>query len=140
MVPATQFVLTGAYFSESWFISAVPFLLVNNLLLLNQYPDIQADKASGRRHLTIAFGTSFGNFIYGVFLLLTQAVIVLLFFNDAIPALGLLSLLPTLLGFYALCGAIKFNKNIGQHPKYLAANVAATLLTPLVLALTIVFN
>ncbi|MFV9616675.1 MAG: prenyltransferase, partial [Gammaproteobacteria bacterium] len=43
MVAGTQFVLQGQYTALSWLVAVVPFFLVNNLLLLNQYPDIKAD-------------------------------------------------------------------------------------------------
>ena len=36
--------------------SLVPFFLVNNLLLLNQFPDVAADRQAGRRHLLVQHG------------------------------------------------------------------------------------
>ena len=50
MVVGTHYVLTGAYALEAWISSLVPFFLVSNLLLLNQFPDIEADQEVGRRH------------------------------------------------------------------------------------------
>jgi len=39
---------------------------------------------------------------------------------------------------FALSGAIKYSYNIGYYPKYMGANVAATILTPLLLGVSIV--
>ena len=56
MVVGTQIVLTGEHTPLAWLISLVPFFLVNNLLLLNQYPDIKADSDVGRKNIAIAIG------------------------------------------------------------------------------------
>ena len=44
MTVGAYFAITGVFNQDLWLISLVPFFLVNNLLLLNQYPDIEADK------------------------------------------------------------------------------------------------
>jgi len=44
-----------------------PFFLVNNLLLLNQFPDVAADRAGGRQHFVIAHGLRAGAAVYAVF-------------------------------------------------------------------------
>ena len=137
MIAGTQFILTGKYDSLSWLIALVPFFLVNNLLLLNQYPDIDSDTSVGRNHFPIAFGITRSNIVYAVFagapiLLITTYVL-----NNYLPASSLIALLPMPLAFFALYGAIKYGRNIGCHTQYLGANVAVTLLTPFILALTI---
>jgi len=137
MIAGTQFILEGKYDSLSWLIALVPFFLVNNLLLLNQYPDIDSDTSVGRNHFPIAFGITRSNIVYAVFagapiLLITTYVLI-----NYLPASSLMALLPMPLAFFALSGAIKYGRNIGHHTQYLGANVAVTLLTPLILALTI---
>lgn len=64
MVVGTQFILVGEYTLLPWLVAVVPFCLVNNLLLLNQYPDIQADANVGRNHFPIAYGVSNSNIAY----------------------------------------------------------------------------
>ncbi len=78
MVAGTQFVLQGEYTPLSWLVAAVPFFLVNNLLLLNQYPDIKADAKAGRYHFPIAYGVKRSNLVYGLFALATAVVIIAL--------------------------------------------------------------
>lgn len=140
MVVGTQFVLQGEYTMLSWLIAAIPFLLVNNLLLLNQYPDIQADASVGRNHFPIAYGIHRSNIVYGLFATATIVIIITYVLLGYLPELSLLALLPMPLAFFSLYGAIKHRAAIGHYPQYLAANVAVTLLTPLLLALSISFG
>jgi 1,4-dihydroxy-2-naphthoate octaprenyltransferase len=42
MVMGTDFVLTGEYSWTAFIASLIPFFLVSNLLLLNQFPDVEA--------------------------------------------------------------------------------------------------
>ena len=140
MVVGTQFVLQGEYTQLSWLIAVVPFLLVNNLLLLNQYPDIQADASVGRKHFPIAYGVSRSNIVYGLFACVTIATIVAYVQLGYLPALSLLALLPMPLAFFSLYGAVKHQATIGDFPQYLGANVAVTILTPLLLAVSLSFG
>ncbi len=140
MVIGTHLVLAGSSSTAAWLASLVPFFLVNNLLLLNQYPDIEADRSIGRKHLPIAYGTTVSSYIYGLFSLAAYAVILAGKNNGNFPTLGLIALLPVVLSLYALRGALRHGGRIGTCPRYLAANVAATLLTPLVLGIAILYG
>ncbi len=138
MVVGTQFVLQGHYSAYSFFVAIIPFSLANNLLLLNQYPDIEADRRIGRQHLPIAYGIKASNITYAVFIFITLITIVSGILLGYLPTLSALALFPPLLCFYALSGAIKYGKKIGDYPNYLAANVAATILTPIILSISLI--
>lgn len=56
IVLGTELVLTGAISWPGLFTAAIFFCLYNNMLLLNQFPDIDADAQAGRRHYPIAIG------------------------------------------------------------------------------------
>ena len=140
MVVGTQFVLEGEYSTLSWLVAVVPFFLVNNLLLLNQYPDIQADADVGRNNFPIAYGTTISNMVYAFFTLATIAVITTCVFMDYFPALSLIALLPMPLAFFSLGGAIMYGETIGDCPQYLGANVAVSILTPLLLGVSIMIG
>jgi len=140
MVVGTQFVLQGEYTPLSWLIAVVPFLLVNNLLLLNQYPDIQADASVGRNHFPIAYGVNRSNMVYGLFALATIVIIVAYVVLGYLPLMSLIALLPMPLAFFSLYGAIKHQATIGDFPQFLGANVAVSILTPLLLAISITFG
>jgi 1,4-dihydroxy-2-naphthoate octaprenyltransferase len=91
MVAGTQFVLQGQYTALSWFVAVVPFFLVNNLLLLNQYPDIKADANAGRNHFPIAYGVNRSNMVYGFFTLATAAIIIGYVLTGLLPVFSLIA-------------------------------------------------
>ena len=134
MVIGTHLVVTGHYSGPVWQLSLVPFFLINNLLLLNQYPDIQADARAGRRTFPIVFGVTASNAVYALFMAAAYTTVAVLSLAGTIPAAAILALLPLPLSLYALRGAVRHGSNIGEHPRYMAANVAAAILTPLILA------
>lgn len=140
MVVGTHVVLTGENAIMAWLASLVPFFLVNNLLLLNQYPDIEADKRSGRYHFLIAYGVKAANAAYGIMALSAYAVILYGIVFGYFPTLSLIAIIPIVLSFYSLTGAIRYGQRIGQHPHFMGINVAATLLTPALLAVGIAFG
>ena len=138
MVAGTQFVLQGQYTALSWLVAVVPFFLVNNLLLLNQYPDIKADANAGRNHFPIAYGVNRSNMVYGFFTLATAAIIIGYVLTGLLPVFSLIALLPMPLAFFSLYGAVKHGEAIGKFPQYLGANVAVTILTTLLLGISLV--
>jgi len=140
MVVGTQYVLVGEYLPLSWIVAVIPFFLINNLLLLNQYPDIEADANVGRNHFPIAYGIKRSNMIYGLFVLATTVAIVAYILTGLLPALSLIALLPAPLALYSLSGAIKHGRNIGGYPQYLAANVAVVILMSLLLGISLVYG
>lgn len=56
MLLGTEVVLTGTISWQGLALSVLPFCLVNNLLLLNQFPDMEADRSVGRRTLPLLLG------------------------------------------------------------------------------------
>ncbi len=140
MVVGTQFVLQGAHTPLAWLVSAVPFFLVNNLLLLNQYPDIQADTGVGRHNFPIVYGVNRSNLVYGVFVVAAAATIVWGVGTDQLPRGSLMALAPMPLAVFSLYGALKHRDKIGCCPQYLGANVLVTLLTPLLLGVSLLMG
>ncbi len=140
MVVGTQYVLVGEYLALSWMVAVIPFLLVNNLLLLNQYPDIEADSKVGRNHFPIAFGIKLSNLLYAIFAFAAAAIIVLYVLTGYLPILAIMAVLPFSLSIYSLIGALKYRENLGKHPRYLAANVAVTILTPVLIGISLIYG
>jgi 1,4-dihydroxy-2-naphthoate octaprenyltransferase len=138
MVVGTNVVLTGKYTELAFLISLVPFFLINNLLLLNQYPDINADSRVGRRTFPVVYGTKKSNAIYALFTLTAYSLILYYLYKGVIPLTGAFSLVPLVFSIYAFYGAVQHSTYIGNYSKYLGANVAASVLTPLLLAVAII--
>ena len=136
-VVGTVYVLSGEFAQLSWYLALVPFFLVNNLLLLNQYPDIKADQKVGRNHIPIAYGVKTASIIYTVFSILTFGLIIVLVTLGVIPKLSLIALLPLPLAISAINGAFRYGENIGQYPQFLTMNVITTLSVPLLLGISL---
>jgi 1,4-dihydroxy-2-naphthoate octaprenyltransferase len=134
MVMGTDFVLTGSYSCTAFVASLVPFFLVSNLLLLNQFPDVEPDRSVGRRHLPITLGLRRSSLIYGVFLLLSYASIALGVHLHHLPRFSLMGLFTIAIALPAFAGAYRFGENIKRLMPYLGLNVVVVIVTPLLVA------
>jgi len=140
MVMGTTFVLTGNYSWEAFFASLVPFFLVSDLLLLNQFPDVEADKNVGRNHLPILIGRKKSAIIYTVFLAGTYLSVVLGFILDILPGLSLLALGTIILAIPVAMGALKHSDDMDKLIPYMGKNVVINILTPVLLAIGLVVS
>lgn len=133
MVVGTQLALSGEHSPLAWLIATVPFFQVNNLLLLNQLPDLKADERAGRRHLAIRHGVGAATATYGCFALAPPAITLAAVLSDMLPAWCLLALLSLPATLFSWKGARLHGAQIGQYPQFLAANVLTAVLTPVLL-------
>lgn len=134
MVLGSYFVLTGEYSWLAFGISLIPFFLVNNLLLLNQFPDLEADRKVGRNNILIATGPKQGLFIFRWFLLgafLTLLVLVALGYLPVFALLGLGSLVFALPLYW---GLVRFRGEGELDNRLLAQNVLVNLTMPFFIA------
>jgi 1,4-dihydroxy-2-naphthoate octaprenyltransferase len=134
MVMGTDFVLTGTYNWSAFVASLVPFFLVSNLLLLNQFPDVEADVSVGRRHYPIVIGRKASSLIYGAFLLCAYLAIVAGWALDVLPVWGLLGLLTLLIAVPTAVGVYRYAENLEKLMPYLGPNVLLTVVMPILTA------
>ncbi|GHE77996.1 prenyltransferase [Thalassotalea profundi] len=137
IVLGSYYVITGTLSILVWHLSLIPFLLINNLLLMNQYPDIDADKAAGRNHIVIKYGVNLANIIYLFTSILTLLTIISLYLVYQLPMLFLTALIPASLTLFAFKGLIAHRERIGTKPKYMVMNVIAANVTPIIISLTL---
>jgi 1,4-dihydroxy-2-naphthoate octaprenyltransferase len=135
MVMGTDFVLTGSYSWTAFIASLVPFFLVSDLLLLNQFPDVEADRGVGRRHLPIVVGRKTSSVVYGAFLLLTYVSIAVGVLLGLLPLAGLLGLIPLVLAVPTMVGVYRHAENLEKLMPYLGRNVLLNITTPILLAI-----
>jgi len=140
MVMGTCFVLTGEYSWTSFIISMVPFFLVCNLLLLNQFPDIDADREFGRKHLPIAVGKNTSVMIYGIFLLLAFFSIIAGWLLNLLPVQSLVSMICIAFAFHIFLGVKKNMNSIPDLIPFMGKNVVLILLTHILLAIGIILG
>lgn len=98
----------GAYVTQAGVIDAtgiavlVPVsILVGLLLFLNEFPDAEADKSAGRRHLVILIGRKKSAWVYAVSLVATYLSIVLAAVVGAAPVTVLVSLITMPIAYKA---------------------------------------
>jgi 1,4-dihydroxy-2-naphthoate octaprenyltransferase len=135
MVMGTDFALTGHYTWTAFIASLVPFFLVSDLLLLNQFPDVEADQSIGRKHFPITIGRRASSFIFGAFLLLANLTIVVGVIIGYLPGLSLLGLIGLVLAVPTFMGAYRYSEDIEKLTPYLGKNVVINLATPVLVAI-----
>jgi len=137
MVMGTYFALTGHFSWMAFFASLIPFFLVSNLLLLNQFPDVEADKTVGRRHFPILIGRHLSSFIFSSFLVLTYVVIIVGVILSILPIGSLVGLVTLVLAIPLLRNSIKYADDIRNLIPSMGNNVLVNLLTPVLVAVGI---
>ncbi len=125
---------------EVWLISIPPGILTALLLLLNEFPDVEADKTGGRKHLVIKFGKKASARIYIAGMLAAFAVILLL------PPAGIssfwlyLALLPLPIALKASQIAFKHGEDPEKLMPALGMNVMVVLATDLLIAIAVIIQ
>jgi 1,4-dihydroxy-2-naphthoate octaprenyltransferase len=135
MVMGTHFALTGQYSWTAFVASLVPFFLVSNLLLLNQFPDVEADRTVGRRHFPILIGRRQSSFIFSTFLVLTYLNILVGVLLSHLPIWCLLGLLTLFISIPLLKASIEYADDLQKLVPFMAKNVLVNLLTPALVAI-----
>jgi len=135
MVMGTDFVLTGSYSWTAFIASLVPTFLVSNLLLLNQFPDVEADRTVGRRHFPIVAGRRTSSLVYAAFLLLAYLAIVVGVLLGLLPALSLLGLLTLVVAVPTALNVYRYADELEKLMPNLGLNVLITVTTPVLTAI-----
>ncbi len=132
-----EMMLFEVFPGEVVWLSIPPGILTALLLLINQFPDIEADKKGGRKHLVIRLGVKRAAWIYvgGMF---TTFVIILLLPLFSISSFWVyLGLLPLPLAFKASHTAVKHGNAIPEIIPALGNNVITVLGVDLMLAVAV---
>ncbi|MEJ2722526.1 MAG: prenyltransferase [bacterium] len=135
MVVGTHFVLTGEYSWVAFVASLVPFFLVSDLLLLNQFPDVEADRTVGRRNFPVLIGRRASSLIYGAFLGLAFLSIVLGVVFGYLPKFSLLGLAALALAVPAAIGAYRYADDVKRLIPSMGMNVLVNIVTPVLVAI-----
>lgn len=130
MVLSVHVALTGSYSWTAFIASLVPFFLVSDLLLLNQFPDVDADRSIGRKHYPILIGRHSSSLIYAAFLLLAYLTIILGVVFKLLPLVSLLGLLTAGLAIPAGINAFRYAEDTPRLIPSMGLNVLINLLTP----------
>jgi len=133
-VLGTYIVQTGTCGVDVLLASMIPGVLTSGLLLLNEFPDVEADKKAGRRNLVIKLGKKKAGWVYSALLLVVYVLIVFGAASRFIPIAGLVALLTVPSALKASMITLKGNDNIHTLIPALRHNVIMVLTTPMLLA------
>ncbi|MBV2130705.1 prenyltransferase [Arsukibacterium indicum] len=139
MTLGSYWVLAGNISAAAWLLALIVTLLVSNLLLLNQFPDVEADRQVGRRHLPIVIGRRHSASVYTLLLLLSYLLLIAGVISRILPWQCLLALLSLALVAKVLPGLSRFADKPQQLQPYLGLNVLLCHLYPLLLALGLIW-
>jgi 1,4-dihydroxy-2-naphthoate polyprenyltransferase len=134
MVLGTEYALSGQYTWTGVVASLVPFFLVSNLLLLNQFPDVAPDAGIGRRHLPIAIGRHRSAWVYTLFLAAAYVTVAIGVGLSLFPLAGLAALVTLLISAPTARGVLQHADDIPQLVPLMGRNVLITLATPALLS------
>jgi len=138
------------YLASSWVINENPGpldaglagvvgLLASNLLLLNQFPDVDADRQVGRRHFPIVIGRPASARLHALGAVLVFALILAMSLamipGLELPAWTALGMVPALLLIPLLRITLRHPDDVDRLLPALAMNVILTLSVPLLLAI-----
>ncbi|MCG7897001.1 MAG: prenyltransferase [Candidatus Thiodiazotropha weberae] len=140
MVVGTHYALTGQLSIAAVLLSLAPFFLVNNLLLLNQIPDIDADRSIGRNNYAISLDAPKRARVFLTFTLSAYLAIISGVMLNHLPVTTLLCLLTAGL-VYKIYQVIKDDTHDrNQLIASLGRNVILTLITPSLIFLGILMD
>lgn len=123
--------------TEVLWLSVPAGILTSLLLLINEFPDVEADKAGGRNHLVIRLGWKGAGIIYALGMLASFSIILIL------PLTGLssywiyLALIPLPLAIKASIAAVMQGNDMARIIPAMGSNVITVLATDLLLAVAI---
>jgi 1,4-dihydroxy-2-naphthoate octaprenyltransferase len=134
-VLGASFVQTGHY-SPSALAAAIPAgILTFNLLLLNEFPDIEADTQGGRRNLIILFGKRTSGRIYTSLLVIMYLWIIAAVVLGLLPVYCLIALLTLALAWKPMSWAWSGGREPEKMIPSLGANVVTNLATQTLLGI-----
>jgi len=133
-VLGAYFVQTGDYTLPAVVASIPSGILVHNLLLLNEFPDTEADKKAGRKTLPITMGRARAGIVYSALTLVVYLWIIGAVVAGQMPLFCLIALLTLPFALKAIQGALRHQEMSKLMPA-MASNVLVVLLTQLLLGI-----
>ena len=135
MVNGTFFAASGSFSWTALLVSFVPFFLVSNLLLLNQFPDVEADRTVGRKHLPITIGRKASARVFAAFVAASYLTIILGVALRVTPPWTLIGLVSVVFALPAVKGALQHPDEPVKLGPSMGQNVILNLITPVLMGI-----
>jgi 1,4-dihydroxy-2-naphthoate octaprenyltransferase len=132
-VLGVYFVQTATYLPAV--VASIPSgILVHNLLLLNEFPDTEADSRGGRRTLPISIGKTGAGIVYSMLTVAVYLWIVGWVLAGQMPVFSLIALLTLPFAIKAILGTLRHRDTTALLPA-MTSNVMVVLLTQFLLGI-----
>ncbi|MBU2609213.1 MAG: prenyltransferase [Chloroflexi bacterium] len=128
------FAQTGEYTLPAIIASIIPGILVHNLLLLNEFPDMEADATVNRKTLPITIGPRKAGIVYSALMIMMYVWIIGAVIAGQMPAFTLIALLTLPAAVKAIQGARNYSDPSKLIPG-MANNVMVVLLTQVLMGI-----
>ncbi|MFC1988959.1 prenyltransferase [Chloroflexota bacterium] len=132
-VLGVYFVQTGDYTLPAVIASIPSGILVHNLLLLNEFPDVEADSKAGRKTLPITMGAAKASIVYSILTVVVYLWVIGITVSTQEPFL-LIALLTLPFAIKAIRGA-RQHQDMSKLVPAMANNVLVVLLTQFLLGI-----
>jgi 1,4-dihydroxy-2-naphthoate octaprenyltransferase len=132
-VMGAYFVHTGEYTLTAFIASMPSYFLVHNLLLLNEFPDVEADMTVNRRTLPIVIGKKRAAYFFSLYTLLVYIWIIWAVTYHYMPVFTLLSLLTLPIAVHVIKGSFRYD-DMEVFLDAMKENVLLILLTQVLIA------
>ncbi len=133
-VLGAYFIQTGDYTLPAVIASIPSGILVHNLLFLNEFPDVEADRKAGRKTTPITMGKTRASIVYSVLTVIVYLWIIGGVIAGLMPAFSLIALLTIPLAIKAIRSVLK-SQEMNKVVPAMANNVLVVLLTQLLLGI-----
>jgi 1,4-dihydroxy-2-naphthoate octaprenyltransferase len=133
-IVGVYYVLTGRLDIAAWVSGVPPFFLTYNLLLINEFPDVEADAKGGRRHMVVLLGKKGARWIYAAAEIATYIAIVAGVVAGVLTPWALLGLGAAFFAYQAIRGAMTGYDSMETIVPAMGANVFSCLGTNALLA------
>jgi 1,4-dihydroxy-2-naphthoate octaprenyltransferase len=134
-VLGAYFVQTENYGFPAWAAGIPPGILTANLLLLNEFPDVEADRKGGRKNLILMFGRKPAGMIYTLTLVFMYIWIIAMVVTRVIPVYCLVSLLTIAIAIKPMKWALAGGTDQDNLLPALGANVIVNHVTQILLGI-----
>jgi 1,4-dihydroxy-2-naphthoate octaprenyltransferase len=140
MTASPGMVISELFPTDVLLMSIPPGILTALLLLINEFPDMEADKLGGRKHLVIWLGRKKAAYVYLGGMIATFGVIIGAALFNIVSTWFMVALLPMPFAYKASLGAIKHGNNTPKLIPALGMNVLTVLSTDLFIAVAVLLE
>jgi len=140
MTGSPDMAAAGLFPPDVLLMSIPPGILTALLLLINEFPDAEADKLGGRKHLVIWLGRKKAAYVYTLGMVATFGVIIGAALFEVVSPWFMLALLPMPLAYKASMGAIRHGNDTPKLVSALGMNVLTVLSTDFFIAVAVLME